>query len=445
MTGAFKAYDVRGLYKSEVNEELAYKIGLAFVNYLKAKTVVVGRDMRLSSPSLASSLIEGLSDAGAKVFELGLSSTDMLYFASIHLETDGAIMVTASHNPKEYNGFKFTRKNAEPIGLESGLSEIRNLINSNTLNKGDSKGEIKQLDLLNDFVSFMHSFVDPKTIRPLNVVIDCGNGMGGYIVPKLLANSSIKVTPLYFELDGSFPNHDSNPLLEENRIEMREKVISQKADLGVGLDGDTDRAFFIDGKGVFCSGDFILGILAKEVLKKKKGAKIVYDVRCSRYVKETVAKLGGESFVGKVGHAYAKLFMKEINADFGGEVSGHYYYKYKDAYFDSGNLTLLFMLKVLSDTKMSLEEAMKETKNYFISGEINNKVENKDAKLEEIKNIFFGKAEILEIDGLSIIQKDFWANIRKSNTEPFLRLNCEAFSKEKMIEIRDYFLKLINS
>lgn len=443
MSDAFKAYDVRGLYKSEVNEDLAYKIGIAFVNYLKAKTVVVGGDMRFSTSSLTKSLIEGLTDAGAKVFELGLASTDMLYFASIHLETDGAIMVTASHNPKEYNGFKFTRKNAEPIGLESGLDKIKEIIDKNDLKKAQKKGDLEKINLLDDFIKFMHSFIDPKTIKPLNVVIDCGNGMGGYIVPKLLAGTNLNITPLFFELDGTFPNHDANPLLEENRIDLCKNVLSKKADLGVGLDGDTDRAFFVDGKGNFCNGDFILGILAKEVLKKKHGAKIVYDVRCSNYVKETVASLGGESFMGKVGHAYAKLFMKELNADFGGEVSGHYYFKYKNAYFDSGNLTLLLMLKVLSDANMSLEEAMAETKNYFISGEINNKVENKDAKLEEIKKLYTGKAQIYEIDGLSIVSKDWWANIRKSNTEPYLRLNCEAYTKDKMQEIRDNFLKLI--
>jgi len=442
MAAPFKAYDVRGIYPNEVNEELFYKIGVAFVNYLDAKTVVLGMDMRASSVPLSEALIKGLTDAGAKVYNLGLASTDMLYFASINLATDGAIMLTASHNPKEYNGLKFTRKNAVPIGLESGLDIIEKLVLENKLKLAKTKGKVEDINLLDDFISFMHSFVDIKTLKPLKVVIDCGNGMGGYIMPKLLKGSNLNITELFYELDGNFPNHDANPLLEENRIDLVEAVIKQNADLGIGLDGDTDRAFFVDGKGNFCSGDFILGLLAKEILKSIKGAKIVYDVRCSNYVKDTVESLGGIPYIGKVGHAYAKLFMKDIDADFGGEVSGHYYFKYKNSYFDSGNLTALVLLKVLSDSNMSLEESLKETKNYYISGEINSKVEDKDKKIQDLKNIYKDYKQ-LEIDGLSIIADTWWANIRKSNTEPYLRLNCEASSEKEMIDIRDTILNII--
>ncbi len=445
MAHPFKAYDVRGLYGKDVDEALAYKIGRAFVYYLGAKTVAVGRDMRDSSIPLGDELIRGLRDSGADVIDIGLASTDMLYFASIHLGTDGAIMVTASHNPKEYNGFKFTRKNAIPIGIESGLADIETVVRNGSFSDNSKPGSLKKVELLDDFIKFMHSFVKPSELKPLSVVIDAGNGMGGLVMPKLLAGSPLKVTPLFYELDGNFPNHEANPLEEENRKHLEAKVKEIGADLGVGLDGDVDRAFFVDGKGKFCSGDFILGLLAKEVLKKHPKAVIAYDVRCSRYVTDTVEKMGGTAKMGKVGHAFAKLFMKEIGAEFGGEVSGHYYFKYKDAYFDSGNLTTLILLKVLSDYNISLEEAMKETGSYFISGEINSRVSDPDAKIREIVSVFTSKSDkVLEIDGVSFISKDWWANIRKSNTEPLLRLNCEAYTKSKMEEIRDHILSIIS-
>ncbi len=446
MAHPFKAYDVRGLYKKDIDEDLAYKIGRAFVYYLGAKTVAVGRDMRESSGPLGDSLIKGLRDSGADVTDIGLASTDMLYFASINLGTDGAIMVTASHNPKEYNGFKFTRKNAVPIGIESGLADIETVVRNGSFSNNTKPGSLKKVDLLDEFIKFMHSFVKPSELKPLSVVIDAGNGMGGLIIPKLLAGSPLKVTPLFFEPDGNFPNHEANPLEEHNRKDLEAKVREVGADVGVGLDGDVDRAFFVDGKGKFCSGDFILGLLAKEVLKKHPKAIIAYDVRCSRYVKDTVEKMGGSSRMGKVGHAFAKLFMKEIGAEFGGEVSGHYYFKYKDAYFDSGNLTTLILLKVLSDYNISLEKAMEETSAYYISGEINSKVADPDAKIKQVRAVFDKKCdEILEIDGISFVAKDWWANIRKSNTEPLLRLNCEAYDKKKMEELRDSILNIIRS
>ncbi|MFH1223173.1 MAG: phosphomannomutase/phosphoglucomutase, partial [Pseudomonadota bacterium] len=251
-------------------------------------------------------------------------------------------------------------------------------------------------------------------------------------------------TPLFFEPDGNFPNHEANPLEEKNRRDLVAKVKEVKADLGVGLDGDVDRAFFVDGSGNFCSGDFILGLLSKEVLKKHPHAKITYDVRCSRYVTDTVEKLGGKTFMGKVGHAYAKLFMREIGAEFGGEVSGHYYFKYKDAYFDSGALTVLVLLKVLSDYNISLEKALEETKGYHVSGEINSTVKDPDAKIKAVTAKYKPLSEkVLNIDGVSFVTKDWWANIRKSNTEPLLRLNCEAYTKEKMEAIRDDILSII--
>ncbi len=446
MAHPFKAYDVRGIYGKDVNEELAYNIGLAFVSYLKAKTVAVGRDMRKSSDPLSKSLIEGLTDAGADVMDIGLASTDMLYFASIDLSTDGAIMVTASHNPKEYNGLKFTRKNAVPIGIESGLADIEALVRAAKLTKAGTKGKYKKVELLDKFIGFMHSFVKPSDLKALSVVIDAGNGMGGLVMPKLLKGSPLKITPMFYELDGSFPNHEANPLEEQNRVDLEAKVKELGADLGVGLDGDADRAFFVDGKGRFCSGDFILGLLAKEVLKQHPGSMIAYDVRCSRFVTDTVHELGGKTIMGKVGHAYAKLLMREVGAEFGGEVSGHYYFKYKDAYFDSGNLTTLMLLKVLSDQNISLEKALEATNGYYISGEINSKVQDPDTKMNEVLEKYKGKVEqVLNVDGLSLISKDWWANIRKSNTEPLLRLNCEAYTRSDMEKLRDDILSIIRS
>jgi phosphomannomutase len=446
MANPFKAYDVRGIYGKDIDDALAYKIGEAFVHYLKAKTVAVGRDMRESSDPLSKSLMNGLMDAGADVIDIGLASTDMLYFASIDLGTDGAIMVTASHNPKEYNGLKFTRKNAVPIGIDSGLADIETMVRSGELTNVSAKGKYKKVELLDKFVDFMHSFVKPSELKPLSVVIDAGNGMGGLVMPKLLKGSPLKVTQMFYELDGNFPNHEANPLEEHNRVALEAKVKEIGADLGVGLDGDADRAFFVDGKGRFCSGDFILGLLAKEVLKKHPGSLIAYDVRCSRFVTDTVHKLGGRTIMGKVGHAYAKLLMKETGAEFGGEVSGHYYFRHKDAYFDSGNLTTLVLLKVLSDQNISLEKALEETKGYYISGEINSKVTDPDAKMNEVLAKYKNKVDkVLNIDGLSLVAKDWWANIRKSNTEPLLRLNCEAYTKAGMESLRDDILSIIRS
>ena len=444
MVAPFKAYDVRGIYGKEVTEELAYEVGKAYIERFGCRKVVIGRDMRVTSPGLAQALIRGMTEQGADVVDIGMASTDMMYFAVIHLQTDGGIIVTASHNPAAYNGFKLVQKNAIPIGLESGLAEIEELVRQKKFRQSDRKGGVTEIDVLDDFVTFMHSFVNPKELLPLKVVIDAGNGMGGHIVPALLKDSPVQVIPLFFELDGTFPNHEANPLIEENRRDLVAKVLEVEANLGVGLDGDTDRAFFVDDKGEFCSGDFILGLLAKEMLKGKQNPLVVYDVRCSNYVKETVEKLGGRTMMWKVGHAYAKNFMLEHQAEFGGEVSGHYYFKYKNAYFDSGNLSFLVMLKLLSEKGTTLSQEMAETKNYYISGEINSTVADQDGKLQQIREIYRDQVEqIVEIDGVSLIASDWWANIRKSNTEPLLRLNCEGNSQAGMEQVRDQLLQII--
>lgn len=442
----FKAYDVRGIYGEEITEDLAYKLGRAYVVYTQAKEVVVGKDMRPHSEPLSQSLIRGLTDQGANVIKIGLASTDMMYFSVIHLKSDGGIIVTASHNPAPYNGFKFTRQNALPIGLESGLAEIEKCVQKNQFPTPTQKGKITEKALLDDFVRFMHSFVDIKKLKPMKVVIDTGNGLGGYILPKLFEGSPLQVIPLFWEVDGTFPNHEANPLLEENRRDLIQKVKETKADLGVGLDGDTDRAFFVDGAGEFIGGDFILGLLAKPILKKHPKAIITYDVRCSNYVNDVVTKLGGSTRMWKVGHAPMKNFMKEIGAEFGGEVSGHYYFRYKDSYFDSGNLTTLVLLKELSDSNQSLAKALEETKKYYVSGEINTKnIKDPDGVIAKIKSQYGPKGKVIEIDGLNVVTDLWWFNVRKSNTEPLLRLNCEGKTQKEMERIRDEILKIIRN
>jgi phosphomannomutase len=444
LAAPFKAYDVRGVYGKFVTEDLAYKIGRAFVIYLNAKKVLVGQDMRKSSKSLFESLTKGMMDEGADVTSIGLSSTDMFYFASINKGFDGGIQITASHNSKEYNGFKFVKENATPIGIDSGLKQIEDIVREGKFKEKKAKGKLNKINVLNDFSSFIKSIVDPKSLNPFRIVIDAGNGMGGLVMPELLKSSPVEVFPMYYELDGSFPNHDANPLLEENRTELSNKVKELGADFGVGLDGDADRAFFVDEDGNFCDGDFILGLLAKEVLKEHPNSTITYDVRCSNFVKDSVEKMGGRALMCKVGHAYAKLFMKKVDASFGGEVSGHYYFKYKDSFFDSGPLTVLMLLKVLSNLNKSLKEAMKETKNYFVSGEINLKVNDADKIMNKILDTYKNKVKVIKIDGISLVDESWWVNIRKSNTEPLLRLNCEAKSKKEMEELRDKFLSIIN-
>jgi phosphomannomutase len=444
MAAPFKAYDVRGIYGQDVTEDLAYKLGRAYVAYTGAKRVVVGWDMRPSSVPLSKELIRGLTEAGCDVISIGMASTDMLYFAVIDTGADGGIVVTASHNPGQYNGFKFTRANAIPMGLDSGLADIEELIRKGQLGElAATPATVETKDVLDAFVAFMHSFVKPSELAPLKVVIDAGNGMGGMIIPKLLAGSKLEVTELFFEPDGSFPNHEANPLLEENRRDLVAKVKELGADLGIGLDGDCDRAFFVDGNGDFCDGDFILGLMAKPILKQKPGAIITYDVRCSNYVRDVVKNGGGRSEMVKVGHAFAKTAMRELGAEFGGEVSGHYYFRYHDAYFDSGCLTALVLLKQLTDAKQSLAEAMEETKRYYVSGEINSTVAEPDAIMAEIEALYGPRGKVITLDGLSVFGDTWWFNIRKSNTEPLLRLNCEADTRPEMEQLRDELLGLI--
>jgi len=439
--GIFKAYDVRGIYPEQLNEEIAYKIGRAFVEFLKCKNVVIGRDMRLSSDSLFKAITDGITDQGADVIDIGLSTTPMFYFAVANSGFESGIMITASHNPKQWNGLKFTREKAIPISEDTGIKAIEKLVEKNDF-KNPEKGRIIKKDIMNDYVDFVLSFVNLKNIKPLKVVMDASSGMAGMIAPKVFEKTGIEIIPMYFELDGSFPNHQSNPLILENRKDIMKRVVDEKADLGIAWDGDADRCFFIDEKGRFLQGDFITGFLAESMLKKYPKSMILYDLRASWFVKDMIEKNNGRSRMCRVGHSFFKQYMREENAVFAGEVSGHYYYKHNDFYTDNGMIPALQMIELISIKNKSLSEILKPTESYFISGEINSEVKDKEAVMKKLEQEF-SDGKISHMDGVSVEYDDWHFNVRPSNTEPLIRLNLEAKTKQKMEEMRDKILNII--
>ena len=445
----FKAYDVRGVYPAEVNEEAARAIGAAFVVYLKAKRIAVSRDMRLSSPSLAKAFIDGATLQGADVVDYGMMATDMLYFAVATDGLDGGVQITASHNPGQYNGMKMVRKDAWPLSGEEGLAEIRQMIaDGTTPPAAATRGTVTTKDVLAPYVEHVMSFIDASVIKPFNVVLDAGSGMGGLVAPKLFERLPCKTTRLCFEIDGSFPNHEANPLIEENRRDIVERVVAEKADIGIAWDGDADRCFFIDGTGAFVSGDFITALLAEAFLLKHPGATVIYDLRASYAVKDTVARLGGTSLMNRVGHAFFKRRMRETNGIFGGEVTGHYYFR-DNSFADNGFIPALLILELMSKKGQSLHELLKPlAEKYFISGEINTKLKSMDEvppKLVAIAAKYADAPNVYELDGISVEYPDWHFNVRASNTEPLLRLNLEATTPEKMAEKRDEVLALIRA
>ena len=446
--GIFKAYDVRGVYPSEVNEAGARAIGAAFVAYLGAKRIAVGRDMRLSSPALAAAFIDGATAQGADVVDYGMIATDMLYFAVARDGHDGGVQITASHNPKQYNGMKMVRKEAFPLSGEEGITEIREMIAGGTIPQSASRrGQVTTKDALDAYVQHVMTFIDPSVIRAFNVVLDAGSGMGGLVAPQLFDRLPCKTARLCFEIDGRFPNHEANPLIEENRRDIVEAVVAQQADIGIAWDGDADRCFFITGTGEFVSGDFITALLAEAFLLKHPGSTIIYDLRASYAVRDTVAQYGGSSLMNRVGHAFFKRRMRETNAIFGGEVTGHYYFR--DNFFaDNGFIPALLILELMSKKGQSLHELLQPLANkYFISGEINTKLESMNlvpAKLVQIA-AKYADGHQYELDGLSVEYPDWHCNVRPSNTEPLLRLNLEAVTPELMAAKRDEVIALIRS
>jgi phosphomannomutase len=439
----FKAYDVRGLYPSELDEEGAYAIGRAYVEHFEPKRIAIGRDMRLSSPTMAAAVIRGAVDGGADVYDLGLVATEMLYFAVGDLDLDGGIAVTASHNPKEYNGMKIVRRGALPVGGESGLLEIRDRA-LQPFGEPTGAGGVQKADIWPAYVDRVLSFVEVDAIRPLRVVIEAANGMAGVMLPPVLERlPQVEAVRYYFEPDGTFPNHEPNPLLPENREFVMERTKAEAADFGVAFDGDADRCYFIDDTGEFVPGDFVTALLAESILEKEPGAKIIYDVRSSWAVPETIERAGGIPLINRVGHAFIKLRMREEGAVFGGEVSGHYYFR--DFYqADSGAIPFLLMLELVSRRGQKLSEILRPYRErYFITGELNTPVSDVAVKLQELKEGFASQGKISHLDGISVDADDWHFNVRPSNTEPLLRLNLEARSKELMEQKRDEVLDVI--
>lgn len=445
----FKAYDIRGVVPEELNEQIAERVGRAFVKFLeeqgiKESAIIVSRDMRVSSPALFEALSKGITSMGVDVIDIGQSSTDMFYFACGTLNLPG-IAITASHNPKQYNGFKMIKKMPYAIGKGQGMERIQELVISGDLSAtGDKSGSIIQKDVRDDFIKKVLSFIDVSRVRPLKVAIDCGNGMAGPYIERLKEFLPIEIIPMFFEPDGAFPNHPADPLEKANRAELEKRVVAEGADLGIAFDGDVDRCFFVDDTGEFVSGDFLTAVLTERFLKKFHGGKIIYDLRASDVVPDTVNTLGGRPLINRVGHAYIKRRMIEEGAVFAGEVTGHYYFKnFFNA--DSGLIPALLILEMLSEENKKFSEILKPLREkYFISGEINSKVSDVKAVLQKIETIYKA-GEIEKIDGISARFADWHFNVRGSNTEPLIRLNLEAKTKEMMEEKRDEVLEVIRN
>jgi len=441
----FKAYDVRGIYPTEIDEEGAYAIGRAYVEEFQPKRIAIGRDMRMSGPQMVAALTEGATDGGAEVLDIGQIGTEMLYFAVGSLELDGGITCTASHNPKEYTGFKIVRAGALPVGGDSGLTEVRDRALKG-FGATSGKGTVEKKDIWPAFLERVLSFIDPGAVKPLRVVVDAANGMGGRMLEPVLERlPQIDAVRCYFEPDGSFPNHEPNPLLPENREFIVAKVTEEKADLGIAFDGDADRCFFVDETGEFVPGDFITALFAETFLAKEPGAKIIYDVRASWAVPHTIEQAGGTALENRVGHAFIKHRMRETGAVFGGEVSGHYYFR-DFSRADSGIIPSLLMLEYLSKQGKPLSEILRPYReHYFITGEINTRVSDVAAKLEQLEKHFSAQGKVTHLDGLSVDAEDWHFNVRPSNTEPLLRLNLEALSPELMEKKRDEVLGIIRA
>jgi phosphomannomutase len=444
----FKAYDVRGLYPTELDEDGAYRIGRAYVEHFEPRSIAVGRDMRLSAPAMSAAVVEGAADGGADVLDIGLVGTEMLYHAVGELGLEGGICVTASHNPKDYTGMKIVRRGALPVGGDSGLAQVRDGAAGGFGPVGE-RGSVRQEDVWPSFVKKVLSFVDPAAIEPLRVVVDAANGMAGVMLPPVLERlPQLEVVRCYFEPDGSFPNHEPNPLLPENREFVVSRTREEGADLGVAFDGDADRCFFVDDTGEFVPGDFVTALLAEAVLGKEPapGAKVIYDVRASRAVPETIERAGGVPLVNRVGHAFIKHRMRKEDAVFAGEVSAHYYFRdFSQA--DSGVVPFLLMLELLSKRGKRLSELLAPYRErFFLTGEINTPVADVALKLQELKERYATEgARISHLDGVSVDFEDWHFNVRPSNTEPLLRLNLEALSPELLEEKEDEVLELIRA
>ena len=439
----FKAYDVRGIVGVELTTEVAEKIGRAMAQWLPTQGVIaIGRDMRPDSLKLSKALIKGITEQGRDVWDIGEVTSDMIYFTTGHFKLAGGLMVTASHNPGNYNGIKFCGENAKPIGIESGLLEIKELVLKDTWNTSKQHGSVSEKDVIEEWLQHALSFVDVKKLKPLKVVVDAGNGMAGKIIPELEPYVPFEVTEMFFELDGTFPNHIANPIEPENIKDLIERVKAEKADVGLAFDGDGDRAVLIDEKGNALSGTTMTAMLADYFLKKKPGSTILYNATCGWVVPETIEKNGGKGIRTKVGHSFIKAEMRSKNALFAGESSGHYYFK-DNFMADSGLIAALVALQIISLSGKPLSEITKDFIRYYQIPETNFKVENKQAILDKLAEEFKDIKQD-QLDGLTIWLENAWVNIRPSNTESILRLNAEAKSQNELDEVVDKVTKIIS-
>jgi phosphomannomutase len=448
----FKAYDIRGVYGTDIDADAAHQIGRAFARVIgdledkptNRLRLGLGRDMRLSAPELEASYREGMLAEGATVIQAGEIGTEMLYFLVGSHDLDGGLMCTASHNPKAYTGAKLVRSGAVPLSGERGIAEIRTLLEQG-LGEPPGGGTLEEISLYDEFHEALMAFIDPAAIKPLRVVVDGGNGMAGPMVGPVLERLGLDLVTAYWRPDGNFPDHEPNPLLPENRQFIMEEVARRGADLGIAWDGDGDRCFFIDDTGAFVDGDFLTALLAGSMLRKQPGATVLYDVRASRAVADTVSSRGGRALINRVGHAFFKARMRSEHATFGGEVSGHYYFR--DFYCaDSGSIPALLILELVSLEGSTLSQLLEPYRShYFISGEINSEVDDQKGKLEEL-SARYSDGEQQRLDGLSVDYDDWHFNVRPSNTEPLLRLCLESVrSHEDMERRRDEVLALIRS
>jgi phosphomannomutase len=442
-----KAYDIRGLVKDEITPDFSFSLGIAFAKFLEYErepaTIVVGEDMRPSSPLLADAFSDGVISQGMDVIRIGLASTDMLYFASGKLNLPG-IMFTASHNPAKYNGMKLCKSGARPIGQETGLVKIRQLIEQGVPISNRPIGSMRNQDLLKEYVDYLLSLFPDKAFqkRKLKVVIDAGNGMAGFTAPAVMERLNIDLIPMYFELDGNFPNHEANPIEAKNLKDLQKRVKKEKADIGLAFDGDADRCFLINEKGELVNPSALTSLIAVHQLKAKPGSTIIYNLISSKAVSEVISENGGIGVRSRVGHSYIKSLMAESGAIFGGEHSGHFYFS-NFWRADSGMLAALYALTELMATKNTLSELLEPFNRYVASGEINSKVKNVEKSIELIRKKYCDKYLVDELDGLTITADSWWFNLRPSNTEPLLRLNVEADTEKEMVKIRDTVLSLI--
>jgi phosphomannomutase len=441
--GIFKAYDVRGVYPTEFNDNTAYLIARALVQFLGAGTIALGRDMRVSSPALAEAVVRGITDQGANAVDLGLTTTDELYFAVGKFDYPGGVMITASHNPKQYNGMKMCRAEAVALSSESGINQVRDLALAGSFAVHERHGEVMRRDVTEAYVQHCLSFIDVAKVRQLKVAVDAGNGMAGMIIPRVFELLPCTLVPLYFELDGTFPHHPASPIEPENTAELRRVVVAQGCDLGVAFDGDADRMFLVSEKGELLGGDVTTALVAQSLLRRHPGATILYNLICSRSVPEVIERGGGHAVRTRVGHSFIKAQMREENAIFGGEHSGHFYFR-DNWYADSGLIAFLIVLELVSQSGRTVSELLAPIDTRVRSGEINTEVSDQQAKMEEIAEHYGALgAQIDDLDGITIAFPTWWANVRPSNTEPLLRLNVEAETREELMRRRDELLALI--